>query len=144
MSRNNKVNPDHYKLAGRLTPDELARQRVQQGAQQLEGGRGHRGRGPLPPWMLDQGTQQDHTDADAGAGMPRRSAAQRHGATASRKGSRPAPRRKTTGDAVGTARRTTPKASGARGTPKSGKSPASRGSAARNASPQRGRAKKHG
>jgi hypothetical protein len=32
MSRKNKVNPDHYKVAGRLTPDDLARERqVQQG-----------------------------------------------------------------------------------------------------------------
>jgi hypothetical protein len=27
MSRKNKVNPDHYKVAGRLTPDDLARER---------------------------------------------------------------------------------------------------------------------
>jgi hypothetical protein len=30
MSRKNKVNPDHYKIAGRLTPDEIARERVKQ------------------------------------------------------------------------------------------------------------------
>jgi hypothetical protein len=30
MSRVNKVNPDHYKVAGRLTPDELARERTKQ------------------------------------------------------------------------------------------------------------------
>ena len=30
MSRKNRVNPDHYKLGGRLTPDELARERQKQ------------------------------------------------------------------------------------------------------------------
>jgi hypothetical protein len=32
MSRKNKVNPDHYKVAGRLTPDDLARERKTQAA----------------------------------------------------------------------------------------------------------------
>ncbi len=31
MSRTNKVNPDHYKVAGRLAPDDLARERMKQG-----------------------------------------------------------------------------------------------------------------
>jgi hypothetical protein len=31
MSRKNKVNPDHYKVAGRLAPDDLARERMKQG-----------------------------------------------------------------------------------------------------------------
>jgi hypothetical protein len=30
MSRKNKVNPDHYKVAGRLAPDDLARERMKQ------------------------------------------------------------------------------------------------------------------
>jgi hypothetical protein len=30
MSRRNKVNPDHYKMSGRLTPDDLARERQKQ------------------------------------------------------------------------------------------------------------------
>jgi hypothetical protein len=30
MSRQNKVNPDHYRIAGRLTPDDLARERQKQ------------------------------------------------------------------------------------------------------------------
>jgi hypothetical protein len=30
MSRKNKVNPDHYKVAGRLSPDDLARERIKQ------------------------------------------------------------------------------------------------------------------
>jgi hypothetical protein len=31
MSRKNKVNPDYYKVAGRLAPDDLARERMKQG-----------------------------------------------------------------------------------------------------------------
>ena len=34
MSRKNKVNPDHYKVAGRLSPDDLARERMKQSAPQ--------------------------------------------------------------------------------------------------------------
>ncbi len=30
MSKRNKVNPDHYQQAGRLTPDEIARERMKQ------------------------------------------------------------------------------------------------------------------
>ena len=30
MSRQNKVNPSQYQIAGRLTPDDLARERVKQ------------------------------------------------------------------------------------------------------------------
>ena len=30
MSRKNKVNPDHYKLAGRLSADDMARERMRQ------------------------------------------------------------------------------------------------------------------
>jgi len=30
MSKHNKVNPDHYHQAGRLTPDEWARERTKQ------------------------------------------------------------------------------------------------------------------
>jgi hypothetical protein len=32
MSRRNKVNPDHYKLAGRLSADDIARERMRQTA----------------------------------------------------------------------------------------------------------------
>ena len=32
MSRKNKVNPAHYKVAGRLSPDDLARERMKQNA----------------------------------------------------------------------------------------------------------------
>jgi hypothetical protein len=34
MSRKNKVNPAHYKVAGRLSPDDLARERMKQNARQ--------------------------------------------------------------------------------------------------------------
>jgi hypothetical protein len=34
MSRKNKVNPDHYKVAGRLSADDLARERMKQSAPQ--------------------------------------------------------------------------------------------------------------
>jgi hypothetical protein len=32
MSKHNKVNPDHYHQAGRLTPDDWARERMKQQA----------------------------------------------------------------------------------------------------------------
>jgi hypothetical protein len=165
VSRQNKVNPDHYTMAGRLTPDDLARERVRQG-EQLEGGRRRRKKA-TPPWMANDTTGSGGSDdADdempndnarsdmeggagddkgedlgaaegEGAGMPRRRAAQKEGAAASRKGKRPAPRKKTTGAATGTARSKPSKAAGARGTPKTRKAPTARGSAARGSSPQR-------
>jgi hypothetical protein len=36
MSRHNKVNPDHYKIGGRLTADDLARERSKQNPQRVE------------------------------------------------------------------------------------------------------------
>ena len=42
MSRRSKVNPDHYKTAGRLAPGDLARERIKQRperAKQVEGRR---------------------------------------------------------------------------------------------------------
>ena len=36
MSRHNKVNPDHYKIGGRLTTDDLARERSKQSSQRIE------------------------------------------------------------------------------------------------------------
>lgn len=49
MSRQNKVNPDHYKLGGRLAPDDLARERRRQMDSQPGPLRG-RHRKPMPPW----------------------------------------------------------------------------------------------
>ncbi len=170
MSRHNKVNPDHYTMAGRLSADDLARERVRQGEQHLEGRR--RGRKKAtPPWMANEttgsggsddaddempgdegGSEMDTGAGDEtreaigaasntegeGAGMPRRQAAQKKkGAPASRKGKRPAPRKKTTGQAAGARRSTSSKAAGAKRTTKTRKAPAARGSAARGSSPQR-------
>jgi hypothetical protein len=39
MSRQNKVNPDHYKVAGRLTADELAREKQRQTARRVSRGK---------------------------------------------------------------------------------------------------------
>jgi len=39
MSRQNKVNPDHYKVGGRLTPDELGRERQKQQIRTAKPGR---------------------------------------------------------------------------------------------------------
>jgi hypothetical protein len=52
MSRHNKVNPDHYTIAGRLTPDDLARERWKQ--QPTTVGRHSRRDKPQPPWMHEQ------------------------------------------------------------------------------------------
>jgi hypothetical protein len=49
MSRQNKVNPDHYKLAGRLSPDDLARERQRHMGSQPDPLRS-RNRKPMPPW----------------------------------------------------------------------------------------------
>ena len=49
MSRKNKVNPDHYKVAGRLSPDDLARERMKQGTPQTA--RAWDERPGQPTWM---------------------------------------------------------------------------------------------
>ena len=49
MSRKNKVNPDHYKVAGRLSPDDLARERMKQSAPQTA--RAWDERPGQPTWM---------------------------------------------------------------------------------------------
>jgi hypothetical protein len=189
VSRLNKVNPDHYTMAVRLTPDELARQRRQQGRHL--GGR-RRKQKAMPPWMANERSvggeggedaedeaapklAEDETQAEAdaaaaetaiggeeteGAAETRRvrstkraatkratKATRKRGAAArtgsdrgevtARKGKRPAPRRKTTGRAAGTARPKSTKASGARGTPKTRKAPSTRASAARGGAKQR-------
>jgi DNA end-binding protein Ku len=50
MSRRNKVNPDHYTIAGRLAPDDWARERRKQ-SEQLYGATRGRQQKPTPPWM---------------------------------------------------------------------------------------------
>jgi hypothetical protein len=64
MSRTNKVNPDHYKLAGRLSPDDLARERVRQG--DMQRGPGRERNKPTPPWMAKE-TAASSAQADTGA-----------------------------------------------------------------------------
>ena len=55
MSRQNKVNPDRYTGAGRLTPDDLARERRKQSESQFGRGRAS-ARKAMPPWLAnDQG-----------------------------------------------------------------------------------------
>ena len=51
MSRQNKVNPDHYTQGGRLSPDDLARERQKQGNGGLRSAGKNR---PLPPWLRAQ------------------------------------------------------------------------------------------
>jgi hypothetical protein len=53
MSRRNKVNPDHYTTAGRLSPDDLARERKKQ-AEQMSARAEGRDRKPMPPWMANE------------------------------------------------------------------------------------------
>jgi hypothetical protein len=53
MSRINKVNPDHYKTAGRLSADDLARERVKQAEIHQTGPKRRRG-SPQPPWMANE------------------------------------------------------------------------------------------
>jgi len=48
MSRQNRVNPDHYKTAGRLTADDLARERQKQRGRATSGRRAGGG-APKPP-----------------------------------------------------------------------------------------------
>jgi hypothetical protein len=117
VSRLNKVNPDHYTMAGRLSADDLARERMRQAGHQTERGRARNK--PVPPWMAKEAANDRGAAEDTGSDTP------------------PAPRRKVTGDAPATARRKTTKASVTTGTRKTRKAPAARASAARSASKKR-------
>jgi hypothetical protein len=55
MSRSNKVNPDHYTIAGRLSPDDLARERAKQADTRHDGGLRRRGTKSTPPWLAHAG-----------------------------------------------------------------------------------------
>ena len=138
VSRHNKVNPDHYKLAGRLTPDDLARERMRQ-TQRFEGRR-RRQKRPVPPWMLPQSAQSGRpqaqeqgeesrtetaaakekqpmarAEADGRASATRR-AAKARGTAASPKRKRPAARQRAAGKRATTGARKSAKTSRASGT----------------------------
>jgi hypothetical protein len=65
MSRHNKVNPDHYTSAGRLSPDDLARERKKQAEQLFADVKGRPVK-PVPPWMAHEAvaTGAEQPDAD--------------------------------------------------------------------------------
>ena len=66
MSRRNKVNPDYYTGAGRLTPDDLARELRRQTAHQSSHERG-RARKAVPPWMAHETSDQTSVTPVGGA-----------------------------------------------------------------------------
>lgn len=195
MSRHNKVNRDRYMTAGRLSPDDLAREKRKQ-SEQLWGETKRRKGQPVAPWLandaaaakpndddedqIDDGdggdTEDEDTDADdvddnrmeavdpdaavslneedsdEAAQQPQaRPSAQSRGKQQPGGGDREKTQRRTqertkqeTGGgttrgarSANAKKRATPKASGARGTPKGGKAPKARGTAARGGSPQR-------
>jgi hypothetical protein len=112
MSRQNKVNPDHYTTAGRLSPDDLARERWKQN-EPTHAERGRRARKAMPPWMSSQAGNKPvaiRGEADDD---------------------------QTEAQEKETSRLDEPKKSGAAGTPQTRKAPRARGSATRAASPQR-------
>lgn len=70
MSRRNKVNPDHYTIAGRLAPDDWARERRKQN-EQLFGATRTRQKKAVPPWMthdLNDATASPATEAAEATG----------------------------------------------------------------------------
>jgi hypothetical protein len=165
MSGKNRVNPDHYKVAGRLTPDDLARERRKQTEPLFGATRSGRTK-PAPPWLTgneggrqdvvasdsDDGVSRDSSDADEAAQQPQArprpnaKGKQAAGGGNQRKTARRESERRRQATGSGTTRgarsveakpRSKPKTSGASGTPKGGKAPRTRGSAARAASPQR-------
>jgi hypothetical protein len=166
MSRRSNVNPDHYKVAGRLTPDDLARERRKQAEPLFGATRGGRSK-PMPPWLRanqSASPSPQTIDADEAVSMnasddsdvaaqqpqakPRQNAKGKQGAggTNERKTARRQAEQRKQESSTGTTRgarsasakqRSTPKASGAVGTPTGKKAPTARGSAARAASPNR-------
>ena len=141
MSRRNIVNPDHYKTAGRLTPDEWARERRKQ-AEPLSSAPRRGRRAPVPPWMAPEAGQAAapgarRTSAKTGGRNPEEKKSGRRTPEAR---TQETPKDSPRGARSSAAKaRTTPKTSAARGTPNTGSAPKARGSAARGASPQRAR-----
>jgi hypothetical protein len=60
MSRKNKVNPDRYKTAGRLSQDDLARERQAQ-RPTVPSEQSHRN-GDRPSWMKPEDDAGDRSD----------------------------------------------------------------------------------
>jgi hypothetical protein len=61
MSRRNKVNPDHYTIAGRLAPDDLARERRKASERLFGATRGGQDK-PMPPWMANESPTNGESD----------------------------------------------------------------------------------
>ena len=59
MSKHNKVNPDHYHQAGRLTPDDWARERMKQQSDVQEHQPPQRQQDQGPPSQSSEGAQGD-------------------------------------------------------------------------------------
>ena len=167
MSRQNKVNPDHYTGAGRLSPDDLARERRKQSESRFGSRRGSNKK-PMAPWMVSdsrsahpesvdvpihdttasvEGSEQatsepDDVGAQAPLAEPQRRATGKQAAKAPGSG-RAQPRttapKKTARRKLAAKPRSKMKASSASGTSKSGKPARARASAARAASPPRAR-----
>src|SRR3712207_615607 len=64
MSRPNKVNRDHYTIAGRLAPDDMARERRKQ-SEQLFGSKKQKQNKPVPPWMANDASPKNDDVDDA-------------------------------------------------------------------------------
>ena len=80
MSRKNKVNPDHYKVAGRLAPDDLARERIKQGMAKIatdwdERTKGSTGRTTTQMKTSAAGTKKKPVSTRSAATKPARRAA---------------------------------------------------------------------
>lgn len=65
MSKRNIVNPDHYKVAGRLAPDDLARARRTQHEALFGETKGRKKQKPLPPWLAHPPQTQASDEDDA-------------------------------------------------------------------------------
>jgi len=67
MSRKNKVNPNHYKVAGRLSADDLARERMKQSAPNLSKDWEERSAPAAPRTAAPSPEAIDAADVDASA-----------------------------------------------------------------------------
>jgi len=135
MSGKNKVNPDHYKVAGRLSQDDLARARRSQ-SEPLFGATRSRQNKPLAPWMLKEQSTSQGADV---AGAPGTAIDDGETGKPARAKAEPEPRKKAktikvakrTPKTVKSARAAKAKSSTARKTATSRKTPKSRVSAAK-------------